>query len=61
MKNINTETTRYLCAAAYSNEAFCEQVIRQTIEEEYRAIAPCYGFDLPTVLKRSSKNRTTRN
>lgn len=51
MSNKNTETTRYLCAAAYSNEAFCEQVIQQTIEQEYRAIAPCYGFDLPTVIK----------
>lgn len=51
MTNKNTETTRYLCAAAYSNEAFCEQVIQQTIEQEYRAIAPCYGFDLPTVIK----------
>ncbi len=51
MKNKNTETTRHLCAAAYSNEEFCDQVIQQTIEQEYRAVAPCYGFDLPTVIK----------
>lgn len=64
MSNKNTETTRYLCAAAYSNEAFCEQVIRQTIEQEYRAIAPCYGFDLPTVIKHcliATKKRKKRN
>lgn len=64
MNNKNTQTTRYLCAAAYSNEAFCEQVIQQTIEQEYRAIAPCYGFDLPTVIKHcliAKKRRKKRN
>ncbi|NJO31595.1 MAG: hypothetical protein HC874_31595 [Richelia sp. SL_2_1] len=62
MKLNNTETTRYLCAAAYSNEEFCEHVINQTLNEDRQALAPCYGFDLPTVLKhcliaRSKKNK----
>jgi hypothetical protein len=47
----NTETTRYLCASAYSNEEFCQQVIEQTLEEDRQALAPCYGFHLPTVVK----------
>ncbi|MGG6265611.1 hypothetical protein ACQ4M3_06345 [Leptolyngbya sp. AN03gr2] len=57
----DTETTRYLCASAYSNEAFCQQVIEQTLEEDRQALAPCYGFHLPTVVKHcliaSSKRR----
>lgn len=51
MKSKHTETTRYLCAAAYSNEEFCQQVINQTLEEKRQALAPCYGVDLPTIFK----------
>jgi hypothetical protein len=51
MKSKNTETTRYLCAAAYSNEEFCQNVIDKTLEEKRQALAPCYGFHLPTVVK----------
>ncbi|MBV8885622.1 MAG: hypothetical protein JO235_16725 [Chroococcidiopsidaceae cyanobacterium CP_BM_RX_35] len=46
-----TEATRYLCAAAYLDEKFSEQVIREVIEEEYKAIGTSYGIDLPTVVK----------
>ena len=61
MKSNNTETTRYLCAAAYSNEEFCEHVINQTLNEERQALAPCYGFDLPTVLKHCMIARSEKN
>ena len=47
----NTETTRYLSAAAYSNEEFCQNVIKEALEEERQALSPCYGVHLPTVIK----------
>jgi len=60
MKPKNTETTRYLCAAAYSNEEFCQHVIDQTLEEKRQALAPCYGFHLPTVVKHCLIARSKR-
>jgi hypothetical protein len=60
MKVNNTETTRYLCAAAYSNEEFCQHVIDQTLEEKRQALAPCYGFHLSTVVKHCLIARSKR-
>ena len=46
-----TESTRYLCAAVQIDEKFCDQVLEEVLEEDYRAIGICHGVDLPTVLK----------
>lgn len=46
-----TDTTRYLCAAAYLNKSFRDLVIQQIIKDEYRAIAISHGVDLLTVVK----------
>lgn len=45
-----TETTRYLCAAAYLDRKFTDQVINEVFEEEYRFVAPSYGVDIATVI-----------
>ncbi len=45
-----TSTTRYLCAAAHLDPAFCDAVIQQLIEEDHKAIGLSYGVDLPTIL-----------
>lgn len=46
-----TDTTRYLCAAAYQDRAFRDRVIEQVIEERHRAIGPSYGVDLGAVTR----------
>jgi hypothetical protein len=46
-----TESTRYLCAAAQLDPTFRAQVLRSTIEERHRAIAPSFGVDVPQVVK----------
>ena len=46
-----TEPTRYLCAAVQVNEEFCNDVIKEFLENKYTAIGVCHGVDIPTVLK----------
>ncbi|MBW4632786.1 MAG: hypothetical protein KME30_13095 [Iphinoe sp. HA4291-MV1] len=46
-----TDTTRYLCAAAYLDKKFRDKVIEQIVTEKYKAIAPSYGVDLLTVIQ----------
>ncbi|HJT03681.1 MAG TPA: hypothetical protein VJ757_08650 [Pseudonocardiaceae bacterium] len=45
-----SETTRYLCAAAYLDKTFANEVIDHVLHEEHRAIAPSYGVDLVPVI-----------
>ena len=45
-----TDTTRYLCAAAYLSPTFRDSVI-QLFKEDYRAIAISHGVDLILVIK----------
>ncbi len=47
----NTDTTRYLCAAAHLSKKFRDSVIEQIVQEEYKAIAVSHGVDLLTVVK----------
>ena len=51
MNSTKTDTTRYLCAAAYIDRNFRNSVIQQIFKEEYKAIAISYGVDLPIVVK----------
>jgi hypothetical protein len=46
-----TETTRLLCAAAYTEETFAEEVLEELVEEEYRAVAVPPGVDPAPVIK----------
>jgi hypothetical protein len=46
-----TDTTRYLCAAAYQNKTFRNYVIEQIIDQKHKAIGPAYGVDLATVAR----------
>jgi len=60
----NTDTTRYLCTAAYLNGNFRNSVIQQIFNEEYKAIAVSHSVDLPIVVKHclvAKKRRFIRN
>jgi hypothetical protein len=60
----STETTRYLCAAAYLDRRFAEHVITKVLQEEHRAVAPSYGVDIvPVVLHclTAQRRRLTRD
>lgn len=46
-----TDTTRYLSAAAYQDEVFRNNVIKEVVDEEYRAIGPSYGLDLANIAR----------
>lgn len=52
-----TEVTRYLAAAAYRDRSFRNAVIGSTLENRYRAIGPCPGFDLATLLRHCLRAR----
>lgn len=49
--------TRYLCGAAYVDERFVERVIGELIEDEQRAVAPSYGYDLEPVVRHCFRAR----
>ncbi|WP_204011917.1 hypothetical protein [Virgisporangium aurantiacum] len=42
--------TRYLCAATYLNPGYADDVIAELLEDEQRAVAPSYGYDVAPVL-----------
>ncbi|MGI0494901.1 hypothetical protein ACN4EG_24215 [Alkalinema pantanalense CENA528] len=56
----NTETTRYLCAAAHLDPFFSQQVIQQILHEEYRAVIVPAGLDLFTIVKHCLNARRRR-
>jgi hypothetical protein len=53
MDNSRTATTRYLCAAAYLDPLFADEVIDQVVDQEHRAIGACHGVDLVPVVTHS--------
>src|SRR5437870_4635465 len=55
-----TETTRYLCAAAYIDRRFADEAISGVLEEEHRAVAPSYGVDLVPVIRHCLAARRRR-
>ncbi|MEU6750133.1 hypothetical protein ABZ914_28295 [Spirillospora sp. NPDC046719] len=42
--------TRYLCCAAYRDEALSKEIIKEFLYDQHRAVVPSYGFDLRPVL-----------
>jgi hypothetical protein len=47
----STESTRYFCAAVQMDDKFCDQVLEDTLEENYKVIAICHDVDLPCVIR----------
>jgi hypothetical protein len=45
-----TETTRYLCGAMQLDASLCRQVIREVVDQPYRALGPPYGVDAVAVV-----------
>lgn len=59
-----TETTRYLCAAAYLDMQFRNQVIERVVEEKHKSFGISYGVDLVTIVKHclaARSRKTTRD
>lgn len=46
-----TDSTRYLCAAAYLDKPFRDQAIAELLEDRHRAVATMPGVGIATVLK----------
>jgi hypothetical protein len=46
-----TETTRLLCAAAYTEATFAQEVVEELVDEDYRAVAVPPGVDPEPVIK----------
>jgi hypothetical protein len=46
-----TETTRLLCAAAYIEPTFAQEVVEELVEEDYRAVVVPPGVDPGAVIK----------
>src|SRR4051794_32994186 len=46
-----SDATRYLCAAAYLNDAFARRALDEVLYPPPRALAPAYGVDPATVVR----------
>ena len=57
--NRYTHTTRFLCAAAYSDSSFRDAVIRNMLDEEHKAVAPSFGMDPALVARHCLRARKT--
>jgi len=57
---ISDGTTRYLCAAAHLDEAFCDEAITEFLVEPVRAIPPSPGVDSAAVLREVVAAQTRR-
>jgi hypothetical protein len=55
-----TATTRYLCAACHLDERFARTVIGETVDQQYRAVAPSFGVHLPSVARHALAARRRR-
>ncbi|MEU5784878.1 hypothetical protein [Micromonospora lupini] len=52
-----SDTTRRLCGAAYLDQTYADTVIREVIEDERRAVALSFGFDLNAVVRHCFRAR----
>jgi hypothetical protein len=57
----HSETTRLLCAAAYLERDFRDQVIKHTLENRHNALGACFGVDMPTVVRHCCHARRVLN
>jgi hypothetical protein len=52
-----TDQTRRLCCAPYVDGEFANKVIAELVEDEHRAVAPSFGFDLDPVVRHCYRAR----
>ncbi|WP_410812275.1 hypothetical protein [Micromonospora sp. 067-2] len=52
-----SDTTRQICGAAYIDEELADTVIREVVEDERRAVALSFGFDLNAVVRHCFRAR----
>ncbi|AXI80942.1 hypothetical protein [Peterkaempfera bronchialis] len=55
------DVTRYLCAAAYTDEVFARRVVEEVLADEFSAVAPSVGVDLEAVARHCLAARELRN
>ncbi|WP_405112636.1 hypothetical protein OG559_04135 [Micromonospora sp. NBC_01405] len=53
-----SDTTRRLCGAVYLDEELADKVIREVVEDERRAVALSFGFDLNAVVRHCFRARS---
>jgi hypothetical protein len=56
----HTNATRLLSAGAYLESGFRKGVIRELVRDQYRVVAPSYGYDSVTVLAHALAARSLR-
>ena len=54
---LGSDATRHLCAAAYIDDGFRDECLREVLHQRRRIVAPSYGFDLVTVLGHCQRAR----
>ena len=52
-----SQTTRYLCTAAFLVPGFADSVVRELIGEQRRCVPPSHGFDLDPVVRQCFRAR----
>ncbi|WP_030174911.1 hypothetical protein [Spirillospora albida] len=52
--------TRYLCAAVYLDNGFCDTVLKEYVYGRHRAIVPSDGYDLEPVIRHARHARLLR-
>ena len=52
-----SDTTRQLCCAPYVDVEFADNVVREVVEAERKAVPPSYGFDLDPVVRHCLRAR----
>ncbi|WP_229821158.1 MULTISPECIES: hypothetical protein [Streptomyces] len=55
------DVTRYLCAAAYTDEGFADRVVEEVLADEAGAVAPSPGVDLKAVVDHCLNAREIRH
>jgi hypothetical protein len=55
-----SNATRYLCVGAQIDSGFAARVIREILEQRYRAIAPSYGLDVRPIVIHALNGRSRR-
>ncbi|HEY2279365.1 MAG TPA: hypothetical protein VGI00_13485 [Streptosporangiaceae bacterium] len=58
--NTDQETTRYLSAATQPDIVFAKRVVDRVVNEQFRALPPTHGVDVPTVAMWALKSVRTR-
>jgi hypothetical protein len=55
-----SSATRYLCVGAQIDGAFADRVIREVLEQPYRAVAPSFGLNMVPIVVHALNGRSRR-